>query len=147
MKKTAKTRKDTVEIAQTFLKNILSGKEPRGARIVGLSGNLGAGKTAFVKAVARHLGVRGVVNSPTFVIIKKYPIKKEGPHKFLFHMDAYRLKNARELIALGWKDIVADERNLVFIEWPEQVSAAMPKHARRVHIAHAKGKHRTFKLN
>ena len=90
MKRIAKTKKDTMEIAKMFLSKILLEGRPRGARVVGLSGNLGAGKTAFVKAVAKHLSIKEVVNSPTFVIIKRYPIKKKGAHKFLFHLDAYR---------------------------------------------------------
>jgi tRNA threonylcarbamoyladenosine biosynthesis protein TsaE len=146
MKKIAKTKKDTAEIAKIFLKKIMDMKKPRGARVVGLSGNLGAGKTAFVKAVAKHLSIKAVVNSPTFVIIKKYPIKKKNTHKFLFHLDAYRLKSEEELTKLGWQEILADQDNLVFIEWPENVAAVMPKGARHIHIAHEKGAHRAFKL-
>ena len=146
MKRIAKTKKDTTEIAKMFLSKILLEGRPRGARVVGLSGNLGAGKTTFVKAVAKHLSIKEVVNSPTFVIIKRYPIKKKGAHKFLFHLDAYRLKNARELMALGWKEILADDKNLVFIEWPENVTKAMPKKTRHIRISHGPDGHRHFKI-
>ena len=156
MKRIAKTKKDTTEIAKMFLSKILLEGRPRGARVVGLSGNLGAGKTTFVKAVAKHLSIKEVVNSPTFVIIKRYPVREQvrygaGPIKksnikFLFHLDAYRLKNARELMALGWKEILADDKNLVFIEWPENVTKAMPKKTRHIRISHGPDGHRHFKI-
>jgi|SRR3989344_488338 len=142
----SKSKKETSEIAKKFLEKLISEKRRKGAQVVGLSGNLGAGKTAFVKAIAKHLSVKEVVNSPTFVIIKRYPIKKKGEHKFLFHLDAYRLKNERELMALGWKEILADDRNLVFIEWPENVAKAMPKKTRHIRISHGPDGHRHFKI-
>ncbi|MDP9249181.1 MAG: tRNA (adenosine(37)-N6)-threonylcarbamoyltransferase complex ATPase subunit type 1 TsaE [bacterium] len=146
MKIIAKTRKDTADTAKIFLDKILEKKYPARATVVGLSGNLGAGKTAFVKAIAKHLGIKATVNSPTFVLIKKYSL----PHanfKFMFHIDAYRLKHEKELKYLGWDEIIADPRHLVFIEWPEQVIAVMPKHSRYIHIAHEKGRHRSLKLS
>lgn len=100
------------------------------ATVVTLSGDLGAGKTAFVKGVAKALGVTEHVTSPTFVIMKIYPI--EGAFKRLVHIDAYRLKGEHHLKVLGWEEICADPANLIFIEWPEQASGAIPSHAIRV---------------
>ena len=146
MRKVSKSKKETAEIAKIFLKALEDKKKHKAALVVGLSGNLGAGKTAFTKAAAEHLGVRETVNSPTFVLIKRYPIRKSKIHKHLYHIDAYRLKNERELIALGWKDIVKDPENLVLIEWPENVKHAMPRHAKYVYIAHKEKGHRELKL-
>jgi len=109
------------------------------ALVVGLSGHLGAGKTAFVKAVAKALGISEDVTSPTFVIMKIYgigsnggndPITEVGPQwKRLIHIDAYRLEQPEELEALGWEALVADKNNLIMVEWPENVrlGAIMPK--------------------
>jgi tRNA threonylcarbamoyladenosine biosynthesis protein TsaE len=98
------------------------------ALVVGLSGHLGAGKTAFVKAVAKTLGVKEAVTSPTFVIMKIYGINIQGtmingriPWKRLVHIDAYRLERPEELEALSWEDLVADRNNLIMVEWPENV--------------------------
>ena len=144
--KISKNVKETKEIAKMFLDKILREKKKhKGALVVGLSGDLGAGKTTFVQAIAKHLGVKNKVNSPTFVIIKKYSLKNKK-HKFLFHLDAYRLKNENELLHLGWEDIINNEEHLVFIEWPENVSGAMPSHARTVHILTDKNEHKHLKL-
>ena len=114
--------------------------------MVGLEGELGAGKTAFTQAVARHLGVKSKVRSPTFIIIKKYPLKKAQGRKFLYHLDAYRLKNEKELLALGWPEIIKDPGHLVFIEWPEKVRKAMPRGAKAVLIAPNKNGHRKIQF-
>ena len=144
MQKISKNEKETAKIAKEFLGKILK-KKYKEACVVGLYGDLGAGKTAFTKAVAKYLGVQKKINSPTFVIMKKYPVKARS-HKFLFHLDAYRLKNSRELEALGWGEITANPEHLIFIEWPENVKKAMPKKHHQIHIAHTKEGYRRFKI-
>ena len=99
------------------------------AVVIGLRGELGAGKTAFTKEVVKIFGNDRNVTSPTFVILKNYALpEKDDKQKFsrIVHIDAYRLKNAHELEVLGWADILADKNNLVLIEWPEIVSDIMP---------------------
>lgn len=153
----SKNPKETLEIAKIFLNKILKKNiKHRGAFVVGLSGNLGAGKTTFIQAVAKHLGIKNKISSPTFVIIKKYPIAEQArywtgslknkKYEFLFHLDAYRLKNEKELLRLGWEEIINNEKHLVFIEWPENVSKIIPSHARFVHISNDKEKYRYFNL-
>lgn len=95
-------------------------RDDNGAFIVGLSGHLGAGKTAFVKVVAKELGIEETVTSPTFVIMKMYETK-DDVWKRLVHIDAYRLERRSELEGLKWEDVVSDPHNLVMIEWPENV--------------------------
>lgn len=96
-----------------------------GAAFITLSGELGAGKTAFAKAVAKALGVEETVNSPTFVLEKIY--KLSGGHfKNLIHLDAYRLESGSDLAPLGFDEIVKDTRNLILLEWPEKVADALP---------------------
>ena len=92
------------------------------ATIVGLSGHLGAGKTAFVKAVAKELGIKEVVTSPTFVLMKIYGVEV-GPlqHKKLIHIDAYRLERSEDLAALEFDKLATDKNNLIMVEWPEKV--------------------------
>ena len=149
MLKISKNVKNTEKVAQDFLLKILkqdlSTSRKGRASIVGLYGDLGTGKTTFTQAVAKYLGIKGKVNSPTFVIIKKYFIKSAN-HKFLFHIDAYRLKNAKEIINLGWKEIISNPEHLVFIEWPEKVSKAMPKNHHKVIISHTKEGYRNFEI-
>jgi tRNA threonylcarbamoyladenosine biosynthesis protein TsaE len=144
MKQVSKNVKETEQIAKVFLEEILVIPTlPNNALVVGLVGDLGAGKTAFTQAIAKHLGIKNKVNSPTFVIMKKYPLKNKN-YNFLFHLDAYRLKNENELLHLGWEEIINDGKNLVFVEWPENVSKIMPKHTRFIHISDQKDGEKLF---
>jgi len=124
MEKTpSKNLRQTKEIAKNFIDKLTEKKE---ATIVGLSGDLGSGKTTFTKFIASLLGVSENVTSPTFVIEKIYKIK----HPFfrrLVHIDAYRLESAAELEKLGFREIIKNKENLVIIEWPEKVRGILPK--------------------
>jgi tRNA threonylcarbamoyladenosine biosynthesis protein TsaE len=141
----SKSVKETEKIAKTFLDKILKDKKRKGALIVGLSGDLGTGKTAFTKFVAKHLGIKDRVFSPTYVILKKYPIKAKK-YKFFFHLDAYRLESEKELLNLGWEEIINNEEHLVFIEWPENVSKAIPATSKFVYLSSKDNGHRDFKF-
>ncbi len=106
---------------------ITRGPVKKGATVIGLYGELGAGKTTFTKEVARHFGITRTVASPTFVLERIYKLAPKYKFKHLIHIDAYRLSGGAELKALGWKEIIEDPKNLIFIEWPEIVIDAMPK--------------------
>jgi len=116
--------------ARRFARTLTPGNA---ARIVALSGDLGAGKTTFVQTVAREFGVEDQVNSPTFVIEKIYECS-EGPFVRLIHIDAYRLKSAHELEVLGWAEIASDKGDLILIEWPENVAGLIPADATRISL-------------
>jgi len=92
----------------------------KGGEIIALSGDLGAGKTKLSQGIALGLGVKKKVNSPTFVIVKKYPGRKT-----LIHIDAYRLRGADDLINIGWKDFI-DPDTIILIEWPERIKKILP---------------------
>ncbi len=102
------------------------------ATMLGLSGDLGAGKTAFVQALARALFIEEQVTSPTFVIARFYPLPHNKTFMRLVHMDAYRIEDASELPSIGWEEIIADPRNLVVVEWPEKIASQFPSHARNL---------------
>lgn len=127
----------------------VAGLAPRAgeATLVTLSGELGAGKTAFAKAVAKVLGVEEVVTSPTFVLEKIYPVKPYGhgasaAFERLVHIDAYRLESGAELAPLGFGELMKDSNNLILLEWPEKVADALPAPAVHIQLATtAKGAH------
>ena len=87
--------------------------------VAALYGELGSGKTAFVRGMARGMGFQGVVNSPTFTIVNEY----EGGAKPLFHFDMYRLGGADELYDIGWEDYLS-RGGVCAVEWSENVPGA-----------------------
>ena len=90
--------------------------------VVAYRGDLGTGKTAFTRGLARGLGYTGRVTSPTFTIVNEY----EGGRLPLFHFDMYRLADADELFDIGWEDYL-DRGGVCAVEWSEQVSEALPE--------------------
>ena len=143
MKHVSKNLKDTENIARDVVKQLLKKNPNIKAQVVGLYGDLGAGKTAFTQALAKELNIKDKIVSPTFVIMKKFSIP-EGKHKILIHIDAYRLKKGEELEKLGWADIISDPNNLVLIDWPELVADIMPKRHLNIKIKHIDEKTREF---
>ena len=106
-----------------------------GATLVTLSGELGAGKTAFTKALALALGVEETVTSPTFVLEKIYKLGHPmSKFKHLVHIDAYRLESGAELAALGFDEILLGAGNLVVFEWPERAGDVLLAPAVRVSL-------------
>ncbi|MFZ2253136.1 MAG: tRNA (adenosine(37)-N6)-threonylcarbamoyltransferase complex ATPase subunit type 1 TsaE [Minisyncoccia bacterium] len=99
------------------------------AHVVTLTGDLGAGKTAFTKELAKLLGITHEITSPTFVIMKAYEIPDHPFFKKLVHIDAYRIESDDEMRVLGFNEILSDPTNLVCIEWPEKIKDLIPKDA------------------
>lgn len=110
----------------------------RGGEIIGLDGNLGAGKTVVVKGLAMGLGVKQVVNSPTFVLMKVYPVKAKTSQqqkiKHLVHVDTYRLSSPDELLAIGLQDYLKDKSSVVVIEWAEKIKKIMPQSTKYIKL-------------
>ena len=90
--------------------------------VVAYRGDLGMGKTAFTRGLARGLGYEGRVTSPTFTIVNEY----EGAGIPLFHFDMYRLKDAGGLFDIGWEDYL-DRGGVCAVEWSERAEAALPR--------------------
>lgn len=101
-------------------------RRKRTASVMGLYGELGSGKTALVKELAALIGVTETIQSPTFVIMKAYDVP-HAVYKRLIHVDAYRLASGEELLALGFRDVLRDRKNLILVEWADRVSDALPK--------------------
>lgn len=115
------------------------------ATIVGLYGNLGSGKTTFTQSVARELGIKETVTSPTFVIEKFYEIEYKNFAR-LIHIDAYRLESGRELTTLNFEELVANQNNLIIIEWPENVKEILPENHLKIYCEFVDENSRSFKF-
>lgn len=109
---TSNSEADTEAIGAEFARDL-----PKGS-VIAMYGDLGAGKTAFVRGMARGLGLNAHVNSPTFTIVNEYPGERE-----LIHFDMYRLSSSDELFDIGWEDYLA-RGAICAVEWSENVSDA-----------------------
>ena len=168
MRLISKSISDTQKIAKILVAKLNRKPVKRVATVLALEGELGAGKTVLAKAIAKQLGVKQTITSPTFVLMKQYKVpqranskmqgarerKKESDYlpfafssKLLVHIDAYRLKDYRDLELLGIKEILANPENLVLIEWSDRVRKITPKSAIKVHIDHIGESERVIKVN
>ena len=115
------TRKSTSLFWDDFIK-----KPHLGALIICLYGDLGAGKTVFVQGLGEFLSLKEKINSPTFVIGRKYQLDNNEFENF-FHFDFYRLEDIKDLDWLNWSDIINNRKNVIIIEWPERIEKFLPK--------------------
>jgi tRNA threonylcarbamoyladenosine biosynthesis protein TsaE len=102
-----------------------------GHRIFAFHGDMGAGKTTFIKAVCEELGVKDVINSPTFAIVNEY--RAEATGRIIYHFDFYRINSADEIENLGIPDYL-HAGDICFIEWPEKTEEWLPEDTCHVFI-------------
>ncbi|MDP8314130.1 MAG: tRNA (adenosine(37)-N6)-threonylcarbamoyltransferase complex ATPase subunit type 1 TsaE [Candidatus Celaenobacter antarcticus] len=108
--------------------------------VVALKGELGSGKTFFVKKIAEELGFDGYVSSPTFTILNIYEAST-----YLYHFDFYRLKNVEEIEKIGFCDLLMEE-GIFFIEWPEKAEGLLPEEYFEVRIDIVNATHRNLSI-
>ncbi len=125
----SKSLYDTQHIAEKVIAS-LRPKENQ-ATIIGLIGNLGAGKTTFTQAAAKTLGITETVTSPTFILEKLYKLENQR-FETLIHIDAYRLDGGAELAKLNWAEISGNPKNLILVEWPERVADILPLDIKKI---------------
>jgi tRNA threonylcarbamoyladenosine biosynthesis protein TsaE len=130
--------KETQKIGQLLAEEVLRSKFSQ-AVVICLSGELGAGKTTFTQGLLKGLHAKGPYTSPTFVIMKNYRVTrnaKRGTSKKaihdtrstirdVYHLDAYRVK-AEDILSLGWKELIADQNNILIVEWADRIKKIIP---------------------
>jgi len=92
-------------------------------KVFAFYGKMGVGKTTLIKAICSYLGVKELVNSPSFAIINEY---KSASLESIFHMDYYRIKNIKEAFDIGYEDYIYSG-SYCFIEWPEKIEELLPE--------------------
>lgn len=116
----------SLEEMDAFAKEVLDSlKRENEATILSLHGDLGAGKTAFTKALAKAFSIKDVITSPTFVLMKNYSVT-HPEYTSLIHIDAYRIEDPHELEVVGWHVISKDPTNIIVLEWPEKIGSLLP---------------------
>ncbi|MEN9918489.1 MAG: tRNA ((37)-N6)-threonylcarbamoyltransferase complex ATPase subunit type 1 TsaE [Bacteroidota bacterium] len=105
-------------------------------------GEMGAGKTTFIKAICETLGVEDVINSPTFAIVNEY---RSQSGELIYHFDFYRIKNEEEAFDFGYEDYFFSG-SLCFVEWPERVESLLPTDTIHVYITETNEGIRTVEM-
>ncbi|MDI6733968.1 MAG: tRNA (adenosine(37)-N6)-threonylcarbamoyltransferase complex ATPase subunit type 1 TsaE [Patescibacteria group bacterium] len=131
------TQKLAEKIAKKLLKKRLKIKS---GLVIGLQGNLGTGKTTFVQGFARGLKIKSKILSPTFVIMRVYPLKSKDCFLNFYHVDAYRIEKQKELNTIGLKKIINDPKNIILIEWVEKIKGMLPKKIFLIFFKHGRAK-------
>lgn len=149
MKYTIKKPEETTRPARALLACTMRAAKKR-AFVAGLSGDLGAGKTTFVKALAKELGIRRTLQSPTFILERDYKIPGLHPlsarFSHLIHIDAYRLTEHDNMFAGHLQTLMNNPENLILIEWPERIKKILPKDTLFISFAHKDEKTRTVTI-
>ena len=120
-----KSAEETQAFAKEFAKEFLNGG------VIALSGDLGAGKTTFAQGFAEGLQIKDRIVSPTFLIIRQYPIP--GKRSFFYHIDLYRMENIN-LKDSGLEEILSEPSNIVLIEWAEKISEYLPEKTKFIEL-------------
>ena len=131
------------EEIETIVSEVLSMLPQQNTAVVlALSGPLGAGKTTFVKVLARQLGITEHVTSPTFVLMKSYNVSNHPWIKKLVHVDVYRIEGPDEVQVLNLPALYEEAGSLICIEWAERIKKYIPKDALTITIEHSGGETR-----
>jgi tRNA threonylcarbamoyladenosine biosynthesis protein TsaE len=118
----SKSEDETIKLGSEFAKKLKPGS------MVALYGDLGSGKTQFVKGVCRSFDVREVVNSPTFTVVNEYhgTIPDSTTAIEIFHIDLYRMKNMEEIFGIGFDEYL-ESGGICLVEWAEKLDGIIPE--------------------
>lgn len=114
------TPEETMQLGETFAAQLIAGD------VVCLDGELGAGKTTFMQGLAKGLGIKRRILSPTFILARQYKTTHPTIHR-LYHIDMYRVEKSGDTKSFGLDDMLHDATGVVAIEWAERLGDAIPK--------------------
>ena len=130
-------------LGSKYAKDILNHKKTNSsATIIALYGNLGSGKTIFTQGFGRELRISKRIQSPTFVLMRRYLIfrLRHPIFKRFYHLDLYRIKHSKDLEYLGLKEIFKDASAIIIIEWADRIEKMLPKKTIKIQMKHIKNK-------
>ena len=128
---------ETEEIGKKIAKAVKYGT------VISLSGNLGTGKTVFIKGFAKGLGIKEIVASPTFNVIREH---SAGDGNWLYHMDLYRINDVHCALAFGIDEYMSDKNAMTLIEWAERIEEILPPKTIHVEIKRINDTEREIKI-
>ena len=129
---TSHSAKETQNLAKKLAISLRKRKNSKKrALILALEGDLGGGKTTFLQGFAKGLGIRQKILSPTFIIMRKFQIPKSKFQKF-YHFDCYRIQKSKEILDLGWREIISNPQNIIAVEWADRIRKILPKKTTKI---------------
>lgn len=143
MKKLLNSAEETIEYGINFAKKL------KGGEVLALTGDLGSGKTTFIKGLAEGLRVADNITSPTFVILKNYPILTSDSHLrggLFVHIDAYRAETIEDIKSVGIEDYLNRDDVIMAIEWAEKIQDILPKNTINITFKHLDENKREIKI-
>jgi tRNA threonylcarbamoyladenosine biosynthesis protein TsaE len=132
----SKNSQETKMFAESLAQNLINTRKNKQAIILGLTGDLGSGKTTFTQGLIKGLKIKKRILSPTFVILKRFCPPQSSGLKNVYHIDAYRIKK-KDLLDLGWNKIL-NEHSVVIIEWAERVGSVLPQDTIWINFEHGR---------
>lgn len=123
MKFTTHSAQETQRLAKKILKQL------QGKNTVALYGQLGSGKTTFIQGLAKALGIKKRLVSPTYILMRSYPISHNLSYNSMLHLDLYRVSSAADLKSIDFEELIKDKNNLVVVEWAEKLNANQIKNS------------------
>lgn len=136
----SKSAKETQKISKIMAGEFVKHRVFNKALVVALEGELGSGKTTFSQGLAKALGIKEKVLSPTFVLVKIYKVTSRQAQriklKHLIHIDCYRLDSPTDLLHLGFKDFLKDRDAILVIEWASKIKSILPKNTIWIRFKH-----------
>ncbi|MEX2033232.1 MAG: tRNA (adenosine(37)-N6)-threonylcarbamoyltransferase complex ATPase subunit type 1 TsaE [Candidatus Colwellbacteria bacterium] len=126
MKHLSRSPQETSNLAKLFAQELLKTKPEKYALVIGFIGELGTGKTTFIRSFLRASGVKARIVSPTFIFSRRYKSRLKY-YQDIWHFDVYRLGSPREVREIGLREAVSQDKNLVIVEWADKVKGLLPK--------------------
>ena len=140
----SKTPAGTKKIAEKLAGVILSKHKTKYATVIGLIGELGSGKTTFAKGFAKGLGIKQIIQSPTFIIARQHSLEHKIFKNF-YHIDAYRV-GQKDLVALGWQEWINNPNDIILVEWADRIYKILPKNSIKIYFETLKNGQRKISL-
>jgi len=120
LKTTSHSTTQTKELAKELASSL------KGGEVICLYGDLGGGKTTFIKGLAEGLGIKEIITSPTFILHRSYNAQRSGISR-LHHIDLYRIASIRDIEALGLDEMLSESISVITIEWAEKIKKILPR--------------------
>jgi len=136
---------ETEKLGFLTAKKVLALAYSEKALVLALDGELGAGKTTFLKGFAKGLGINKKIQSPTFILMNRFPLKDKKFANF-YHFDCYRIENEKEMDCLDFNDVLDKKTNIVCIEWASKIKNILPKKAINIDFKVGNGNERVIMI-